>query len=96
MSRGVAPPRLEQAVPAAGDPVAADSAAPARKRRAKAVPEAAAPVVSEQAAAPESVSAEAMERTATPDVPAVEELDMGGKRKRKPAPEENTEQQLLF
>jgi excisionase family DNA binding protein len=124
MSRGVKPPRLEQAAPAA-DGQLEETATPVRRRRAKAVPE----TVSEQAApeqnaapetapaaaetapaaaetapaapetapaAAESVPAAAMESAAPQEAPAAEESDAGGRRKRKSAAEENTEQQLLF
>lgn len=96
MSRGVAAPRLEQAAPAAGEQEHTAAAVPVRKRRAKVAPEVAAPIADEPAETPEIPAAAAEEVPAAPDVAAAEEPDTGGKRKRKSAPEENTEQQLLF
>jgi excisionase family DNA binding protein len=110
MSRGVKPPRLEQAAPVT-DGQAEEAVAPVRRRRAKAVPETVSePAAPEQTAAPEtapaaaetapaaaeSVPAAAMESAAPQEAPAAEESDAGGRRKRKSAAEENTEQQLLF
>lgn len=95
MSRGMKPPRLEQ------DASAEEAPVPARKRRAKAAPEAAEPAMSEavKPAAPEPAReaepvAEALR--AAVEEPAVEEPAAGGKRKRKSAPDESIEQQLLF
>jgi excisionase family DNA binding protein len=111
MSRGVAPPRLDQAAPATGDGASAAGVAAPRKRRAKSAPDTAEPIVSdaseapvvpdapavpEAAAAPEAVPAEVAESPVVQEAPAAEEPEAGGKRKRKSAPEENVEQQLLF
>ncbi len=135
MSRGEAPPRLEQAASAAGVSAHHEDATPTRKRRLKPVTEAAevaeavapeptavaappAPPAPAEVPAPIVVEPEeapmAAEIPVTVDEPAATELPAaedsptetetppaedaapGGKRKRKPAAEENTDQGLLF
>ena len=96
MSRGEAPHRLEQATPAAGAPAGTGEAAPARKRRAKPAQETAEAAVSEPVTLPTPPAPVAAEAPAAPEIPAAEESGLGGKRKRKSAPEDNTDQQLLF
>ena len=97
MSRGVKPPRLKDAGMAATDaPESPVESAPVRKRRAKAAPspvESAAPETAQEA---EPVSATVAEMPDGQEVPAAEEPETGGKRRKKAIPEEHTEQQLLF
>jgi excisionase family DNA binding protein len=96
MSRGVTPPRLEQATPSADAQAPVEKTVPIRKKRPKAAAETETPAAPEPAETPETVAVAVEELPAAPEVPAVEEPDTGGKRKRKPAPEEYTDQQLLF
>ena len=102
MSRGVKAPRLEQAASATDAPASPAEAAPVRKRRAKAVPAPVEPAAPEAAQEAEPVSAAVAEASTAEEVPvgqevpAAEEPETGGKRRKKSVPEEHTEQQLLF